>query len=54
MLPPRVLKDVTRGNAQYYEKTGRCPLRSDNLPALNGHASFPRTSVPFYSINLAC
>lgn len=41
-------------NAQYYEETGRCPLRSDKLSALNGHAFTSRTSVPFYSMHFAC
>jgi hypothetical protein len=50
--PPRVLKRSCE-NAQYYEETGRYPLRSDSLPALGGHGSSPRTSVPFYNVLFA-
>lgn len=49
----RVLKRSCE-NAQYYEETGRYPLRSDSLPALDGHGSSPRTPVPFYNVLFAC
>jgi hypothetical protein len=52
--PVKTCNACSYENAQYYEETGRCPLRSDNLSAPKGHGSSPRTSVPFYSVHLAC
>lgn len=44
--PPRVLKR-SYGNAQYHEEIGRYSLRSDNLPALDGHGSSPKNICVF-------
>ena len=40
----------SHANAQYYEETGRCLLRSDPLSALFGQSVFLNRTVHFYTV----